>query len=217
MRAFILLTLPLFAAEPVPLLKEGIDDWPSTDKHYWKLEGDTLIASSDKQIPRNVFLWVPGEVSDFHLSFDVKLEPDDGNAGVQFRSKPHGGHEALGYQADVGGPWWGKLYHESGRKLLWDNDRGRKAVKPGEWNRYEILAVGDRIWTAINGTLSVSVRDPIGERSGKIAFQLHSGAPQKVSYRNPVLTRDPKVTIAGLTEEELHAALVPISEADDDR
>ena len=80
-------------------------------------------------------------------------------------------------------------------------------VKPGEWNRYEILAVGDRIWTAINGKLCVAIKDPEGERSGKIAFKIHGGPPQTVRYRSPVLTHNPKVTLAGLSEQELNARL----------
>jgi hypothetical protein len=48
---------------------------------------------------------------------------------------------------------------------------GRKGCEKGQWNRYEILAIGHKIWTAINGTLSVAVEDPAGELSGYIAFQ----------------------------------------------
>ena len=48
-----------------------------------------------------------------------KLTPNAGNSGVQFRGQnlPHG--EVKGYQADIGKGWWGKLYEEHGRALLW--------------------------------------------------------------------------------------------------
>ena len=102
---------------------------------------------------------------------------------------------------------WGKLYHEHGRgKLDW-NDRGSKAVKPGQWNRYEILAVDHRIWTAINGKLCVAFEDPEGELSGKIAFQIHSGPPQTVQYRVLKLTHDPKIELAGMKEKQLKVML----------
>ena len=52
------------------------------------------------------------------------------------------------------------------------------------WNRYEILAVGHKIWTAINGKLCVALEDPKGELSGKISFQVHGGPAQTVLYRN---------------------------------
>ena len=48
------------------------------------------------------------------------------------------------------------------------------------WNRYEILAVGHKIWTAINGKLCVALEDPNGELSGKISFQVHGGPAQTV-------------------------------------
>jgi hypothetical protein len=46
-----------------------------------------------------------------------------------------------GDQADVGPGWWGKLYEENGRALLWDRS-GEAYVKPGDWNHYEIVATG---------------------------------------------------------------------------
>jgi hypothetical protein len=147
-------------------------------------------------------------VEDFYLSVEVKIEPDARNAGIQFRSKKVDAHgQALGYQADVGRGVWGKLYHEHGRGSLDSTDRGERAVKPGEWNDYEILAVGPCIWTAINGQLSVAYYDPAGEGSGFIAFQIHSGAPQTVSYKIEKLVRNPKIALAGLEREQLMAAL----------
>ena len=102
---------------------------------------------------------------------------------------------------------WGKLYHEHGRgKLDWNN-RAAKAVKRDDWNRYEILAVGHKIWTAINGTLCVALEDPKGELSGKIAFQVHSGPPQTVHYRPVKLVHAPKLELAGLNKKQLLEAL----------
>jgi arylsulfatase A-like enzyme len=177
-------------------------------KGYWSVKDGGIVGHSDKNVPKNEFIWSDVEVRDFHLVVDVKLTPDDRNAGIQFRSKPVDAHgQALGYQADVGAGVWGKLYHEHGRgKIDW-NDNATGAVKPGQWNKYEILADGHRIWTAINGKLCVAVEDPQGELSGKIAFQIHGGPPQTVHYRNPILTHNPKIELAGLNEKELIAKL----------
>lgn len=79
----------------------------------------------------------------------------------------------------------------------------KKAVKTRQWNTYEILVSGDRIWTAINGKLAVSVKDPGGDPSGYIALQIHSGNPQTVRYRINTLVHNPKVELAGLTETQL--------------
>ena len=182
--------------------------WTSTVLEYWSVKDGAIVGQTDEPVPRNEFIWSPVEVKDFYLALDVKLAPNECNAGIQFRSQKHPPFEALGYQADMGKGVWGRLYHESGRKKLFWLDRGENAVKVGEWNRYEILTVGDRIWTAINGQLAVAVRDPQGEKSGYIALQMHAGPAMTVHYKINKLVHNPKVEIAGMDEKQLDAALV---------
>ena len=191
---------------------QDLTDWKGSDG-YWTVKDGAIVGHSDKNVPKNEFIWSDVKVHDFYLAVDVKLTPDNRNAGIQFRSKPVDAHgQAMGYQADVGhdqviGNVWGNLYHEHGRgKLDW-NDRAVQVVKKGDWNRYEILAVGHRIWTAVNGTLCTAIDDTQGELSGRIAFQIHGGAPQTVHYRNPTLIHNPTIELAGLTEKELVAKL----------
>lgn len=177
---------------------------------YWSVADGTIVGHSDTTIPKNEFFWAPFEVRDFYMVLDVKLDPPTANAGIQFRSKRVDDHgQAQGYQADMGQDVWGRLYHEHGRgKLDW-TDRADAAVKPGEWNRYEILAVGPAIWTALNGTLGVAFLDLNGrdERGGGVSVQIHGGPPQTVHYRIERLVHDPEVTLAGLTPEQLIAEL----------
>ena len=186
---------------------KNLSGWKGNEG-FWSVKEGAIVGHSEEPVAKNEFLWSDVPVGNFHFSVDVKLTPDGRNAGIQFRSKPINDHgQAYGYQADVGKGVWGKLYHEHGRgKLDWNN-RAKGAVKPGEWNRYEILAVGDRVWTAINGILCVAVKDPEGERSGQIALQIHSGSPQTVRYRNPTLTHNPPVKLAGMNEKELDTKL----------
>lgn len=186
---------------------KDLTGWKGNDG-YWSVKDGAIVGHSDKNIPKNEFIWSDVEVRDFYLAVDVKLTPDNRNAGIQFRSKPINAQgQALGYQADVGAGVWGKLYHEHGRgKIDWNN-RAAGAVKRGDWNRYEIIASGHRIWTAINGKLCVAIEEPKGELSGKIAFQVHSGPPQTVQYKIIKLVHNPKVELAGLSEEQLVAAL----------
>jgi hypothetical protein len=185
-----------------------LDAWSTSQPKYWSVKGGTIVGHSTEKVPKNEFLWSDVTVKDFYLSVDVKLTPDNRNAGIQFRSKKTNAYgQALGYQADVGAGVWGKLYHEHGRgKLDWNN-RADKAVKRGEWNRYEILAVGHRIWSAINGTLCVAIDDPKGELAGDIAFQLHAGPAQTVLYRPVKLIHNPKLALDDFTEKQLLAAL----------
>ena len=185
-----------------------LDAWSTSQPEYWSVKGGTIVGHSTEKVPKNEFLWSDVTVKDFYLSVDVKITPDNRNAGIQFRSKKtNADGQALGYQADVGEGVWGKLYHEHGRgKLDWNN-HADKAVKRGGWNRYEILAVGHRIWSAINGTLCVAINDPKGELAGKIAFQLHSGPAQTVLYRPVKLIHNPKLALDNFTEKQLLAAL----------
>ncbi len=192
---------------------KDLTGWSASGLNFWSVKDNAIVGDSEANVPRNEFIWSDVEVKDFYLAVDVKLTPGNRNAGIQFRSKPVDAHgQAMGYQADVGddqtiGNVWGNLYHEHGRgKLDW-NDHAVNVVKKGGWNRYEILAVGHRIWTAINGKLCVAIEDPAGELSGRIAFQIHSGPPQTVHYRNPTLTHDPKIALEKQTREQLLAAL----------
>ena len=182
--------------------------WSTSQAKYWSVQEGAIVGHSDANVPRNEFIWSGVEVKDFLLVVDVKLAPDNRNAGIQFRSKKaNASGQAVGYQADVGAGVWGKLYHEHGRgKLDWNN-RAAKAVKRGEWNHYEILAVGHQIWTAINGTLCVATEDPKGELSGKIAFQVHGGPPQNVRYRVLKLVHDPEMKLEKQTKKQLLDAL----------
>ena len=147
----------------------------------WSVENGELVGRTDGLKHNN---WIVSDLSvdNFHLTLEVKLVDNEGNSGIQFRSQAKNG-EVSGYQADIGKGWWGKLYEEHGRALLWDKS-GEEHVKPGDWNTYEIIAERNRIRTLINGQLCVDMEDPEGAKSGIIAFQLHSGGKTEVRYRN---------------------------------
>jgi hypothetical protein len=153
------------------------------DSQLWAVE-DGEIVGRTAGLSHNTFLLSDLTVADFRLSLEVKLVDDAGNSGVQFRSQPMGGFEEVrGYQADIGPGWWGKLYEENGRALLWDKS-GESHVKRGDWNRYEIEAIGSRIRSWINGQPCIDLNDPDGARRGILALQLHSGDKTEVRFRN---------------------------------
>lgn len=184
--------------------------WSATTG-YWSVEDGAITGRSAENVPETAYIWSDVEVGDFYLAADVKLEPPTANSGIQFRSKiiNDAGH-ALGYQGDIGKDVWGRLYHQGGRGMLDWNGRAEEAVVPGEWNRFEILAVGPAIWTAINGKLGVACLD-LGaddERVGRIAFQIHAGPPQTHQVRIEKLVHNPKVEIAGMKGDQLIPELV---------
>ena len=177
--------VPMLAAESnASLIFNGrdLEGW-NGDKTLWSVEQGDIIGKS-AGLSHNSFLICDLSAEDFHLTVDVLLKDNAGNSGIQFRSEPvNGFEEVAGYQADIGIDWWGKLYEEHGRELLWE-ESGDKYVIPGAWNKYEIRAAGDHIQTWINGNLCVDLDDPAGKRRGIFAVQLHAGGPTEVRFRN---------------------------------
>ncbi len=148
----------------------------------WSVENGEIVGKTPG-LAHNTFLVSTLAADDFLFSAQVKLVGNRGNSGIQFRSAALPKNEAKGYQADVGAGWWGKLYEENGRGLLWDKS-GEPFVKLGEWNTYEIEARGAQIRTSINGHPCVVLDDPAGARRGIFAFQLHSGGDTEVHYKD---------------------------------
>ena len=190
----------------------SLHGWSASHMKYWSVENGVITGTLDDTLNRNQFLWSSKKVKDFYLSVDVKLDSPNRNAGIQFRSqKVDDSGQATGYQADVGmnlgNNVWGTLYHEDGRGLLNGSGKGSAASREGQWNHYEILASGDKIWTAINGSIATATDDPGGETSGYIALQIHAGPPQSVHYRINKLIHDPEITLAGLSSDALHNLL----------
>lgn len=157
------------------------DNWEG-NHDLWTFE-DGMIVGTSHGLSNNEFLVSTVTAKDFRLSLDIKLEDNAGNSGIQFRSVRRDDGTVEGYQADVGVGWWGKLYEEHGRGLLWPKT-GEAHLKPGKWNRYEIQAVGSRVQTWLNGNPCVDLDDPNGRESGIFAIQLHSGGPTTVRVRN---------------------------------
>lgn len=168
--------------ENTTTLFNGVDlkGWSGAEG-LWSVENGEIVGRT-KGLDHNEWLVSDLEASDFRLSLEVMLVKNEGNSGIQFRSQAENG-EVSGYQADVGAGWWGKLYEEHGRALLWDKS-GEEFIKPGEWNKYEIVAQGDHIRTFINGQPCVDLKDPKGKKKGIIAVQLHSGGKTEVRFRN---------------------------------
>jgi putative membrane-bound dehydrogenase-like protein len=151
------------------------------DAKLWKVENGGIVGRSPG-IKHNEFLKSHMAAGDFRLTLKVKLTPNSGNSGVQFRTEALPGGDVKGPQADIGEGYWGKLYEENGRGMLWDKS-GETQVKPGEWNDYEIVAVGSKVRTFLNGKACVDFDDPKGPRRGIFAFQIHSGGAMEVRFK----------------------------------
>jgi putative heme-binding domain-containing protein len=185
--------VPMIATpETVALFFNGKDlaNWTGNPA-VWRVENGEIVGASKTGLKQNDFLKSEFVLDDFRLVFQVKLTPNDANSGVQFRSEPFEGHEMKGPQADIGAGWWGKLYEENGRGLLSD-EPGDAFVKVNDWNTYEILAVGGKIRTAINGQLCTDLDDPKVARRGVVGLQVHSGGSIEVRFKDFHLELNPQ-------------------------
>ena len=175
----------------VPLFDgKSFDGWEGKLKHFRIKEGAILAGSLKAKVPRNEFLCTKKRYGDFELRLKVKLVGKGDNAGIQFRSERIADHhEVKGYQADMGGPWWGKLYDESRRRRVLagviDAAKLKEVLKIGDWNEYVIRCHGPRIQFWVNGvqTVDYTEKEKNIPRRGIIGLQIHGGAPSQASYK----------------------------------
>ncbi len=151
------------------------------DRKLWSVENGEIVGKTSG-LKRNNFLTSHMVADDFRLTVKVKLTPNKENSGIQFRSIALPDGEMRGPQADIGAGWWGKLYEESGRGLLWDKS-GEKHVKADDWNEYRIEAEGGRVKTYLNGHLCADVNDAKLARRGIFGLQIHAGGPMEVRFK----------------------------------
>ena len=160
----------------------------------FRIENGSIVAGTLKaDIPKNQFLSTKQAFGDFELRLKFKMIGEKVNAGVQIRTKripDH--HEVIGYQADMGGKYWGALYDESRRRKVLsgpDLEEVMKVVNHQDWNEYVIRAEGARIQLWLNGikTVDFTEVDDTIERSGVVALQVHSGGPMEAWYKDIVL------------------------------
>lgn len=163
------------------------------DKLLWRAENGSLVGeTTGTGIRYNDFLATEKSYGNFELRLEFKMHEGKGNSGVQIRSKRDTAGKdtkaVSGYQADIGDGYWGTLYDEHRRnkglsKLLPEAD---KVVKKDDWNTYVIRADGPQITLTLNGLKTTDYREDDDKiaREGIIAFQLHSGGPTKIEFRN---------------------------------
>lgn len=179
----------------------------------WRVENEAIVGEStaEKPLKANTFLIYRGsQPGDFELKLEYRINST--NSGVQYRSAelPDVGKWVLkGYQADIdfNNQYTGQLYEERGRGFLAmrgqvtqltpgkkqvianlrSGDDLKAAIKNNDWNQLHIIARGNRLTHILNGHLMAETidDDPAGRAmGGLIGFQMHTGPPMKVEYRN---------------------------------
>lgn len=189
--------VPLLATPDTAALLFNGKDLAGWDAHpdYWRVENGEIVGSS-KGIAKSDYLKSQMLMSDFRFVCDVKLSPDTGNSGIQFRSEISRDAEGIkGPQADIGKGVWGTLYDVGGRGAI-PSQPADAVIKAGDWNRYEITAVGAHVTVSINGKVCVDAEDAQLPTQGFLAFQLHQGQPMEVRFKNLQLEVNPKPVAA---------------------
>lgn len=152
---------------------------PRNGSASYQVHEGSIVGKTAKGSP-NSFLCTEIDYEDFELMFEVKVD-DDLNSGVQIRSlskadykngRVHGPQVEIAANAPNGA---GYIYSEgTGRGWISQERQANEAFRKGEWNHYQVRAVGDRIQTWINGTPVADVSDSESPRSGFIGLQVHS-------------------------------------------
>ena len=177
----------------------------------WSVENGCLVGQSPEGKPYNkqdYIYWAQEEPADFVLKLKYRLTGKGSNSGVQIRSEKRPDWNCYGYQADMeeGPTHTGCLYHHSrgavvkrgfiGTVTSDGKDETKQFADPlelankyttvGEWNDYEIVAIGSLIVLKINGELMCVVNDhhEKAAQKGIIAFQMHPGPPMKVEIKD---------------------------------
>jgi len=211
-----------FAAKPVEeTIFNGKDltGWDG-DPRLWSVVDGSIRGQTTKENPArdNTFcIWRGGKLKDFILKIKFRIE--DGNSGIQYRSKDLGQWRVAGYQAEVeNSPGKvGFLYDERARgwmvnvgDIMVVDEKGNKNVvgkiadrdalikagyyKEKDWNEYTIIARGNHLIHMLNGfqTIEMIDNDPKGRAmEGILALQIHVGPPMTVEFKDIRVTHLP--------------------------
>ncbi|MBN1852379.1 MAG: DUF1080 domain-containing protein [Pirellulales bacterium] len=163
---------------------KDLDGWDG-DPRLWSVRDGVIHGETNPENPTegNTFLVYRGkQFSDFELNLKFRIQ--NGNSGVQYRSKEFDTWRIGGYQAEVENAQGkvGFLYHESGRGWLVDvgdfmhiDAKGEKKIignvndqkalidagyyKEKDWNEYLIVCQGNHITHYLNGFQTIELID----------------------------------------------------------
>lgn len=173
--------------------------WKGQIEKYWSVEDGVIVARNTKETApeASTYLVTEKPYRNFRLIFEAKLVESEMHSGIALWGKTvEKSGDPFSYQGHlVMFPSNYGLYDLYRRNSIYrDKGEAKQAGHQHDWNRMEILAIGNRIRHVINGKAVVDWTDPKPElcESGPIGLQLHSNkVPQEVHFRGLVLTVDP--------------------------
>ena len=175
-------------------------------KKYFTIKDGVIVARNEADNAPAVsnYLLTKKHYRNFRLVFEGKLAESSMHSGIALWGKKYEKDgEKYSYQGHLVmfPSGWG-FYDLFRRNSIYRDDGRAKKADNGDWNRMEILAIGNRIRLAVNGQLVADWSDPKPElcESGPIGLQLHSNkVPQEVRFRGLILSENPEdrmITVA---------------------
>jgi hypothetical protein len=182
---------------------KDLDGWEGYED-LWSVKDGVIVAKNSKPLKFSTYLLTKKKYSDFRLVFAAKLAESEMHSGVAFWGEvrpsvskdPEADRTKFTYAGHLVmfPSGWG-MYDLFGRNdLKVDGGPAKKVGQQHDWNDIEILAQGNRVRVAVNGTAVVDWRDPEPDRikEGPIGLQLHANdKPQEVQFKGLELTTFP--------------------------
>ena len=176
---------------------KDLDGWVGNED-LWSVKDGEIVGKNKDEVKVSTYLLTKQNFTDFRIVAKTKLVQSEMHSGIAFWGKnapekgdkwTYQGHLVM-FPSDYG------LYDLFGRNGLLDNKKvAEKVGHQNDWNDLEILAQGNRIRVAINGTEVMDWRDPEPDRikEGPIGLQLHAlKQPQEVRFKDITITTFPK-------------------------
>ena len=187
---------------------KDLDGWAvKSGVATYKVEDGAIVGTTVKGSP-NSFLTSKAAFADFDLTFEVLLDSNELNSGVQIRSKLRGekhGGRVYGPQIEIerSPGQSGFIYGEAAGGWQSPEPKSKdKSVnqhahfKNGQWNAYRVRAVGRHIETWINGhkiaDLMYDEKRYEANAEGIIGLQVHGvgkRGPYSVRWRSLYLKK----------------------------
>ncbi|MGJ8655828.1 MAG: 3-keto-disaccharide hydrolase [Akkermansiaceae bacterium] len=213
---FIVITASLVTAKPTAndpepqvkgdkaitlIAKDTFKGWTVPSDRWVISDGIITGDTKGKKLDKPEWIYTKQSFRDFIFTADIKVsDGPKANSGIYYRVKPFNftwrktktTYQApSGYEFDVDmgtknngslGDW----YARPSLRIKTDPEQMKQLYKSGDWNRYTILAKGNRLQYWLNGekVLDYTDNDPKRSPEGIIGIQMHDKLTMKVQFKN---------------------------------
>jgi len=171
---------------------KDLTGWKNNGEEKWVVEQGTILCESGRQQ-----VWLPDDrknVSQLSIcDLSSRARPRATAACFFTRASRASILNAVRILKECKRRWtraWAStlagLYESGGRGwVAMPTAEGERALKPGEWNDFEVSAQGNHIVTQLNGVKIVEFSDPASKfTEGVIGLQIHTGGGVKMRWKD---------------------------------